>query len=59
MCELCIIQHLTPEQNGNHLTDDIFFKNILLKENVLVFIQVSLKLYPNDPILYISAFNRC
>ena len=40
---------LTPRQDGRHFPDDIF-KCILLKENVLIFIKISLKFVPKGPI---------
>ena len=41
-------------QNGHHFSDDIF-KSIFLNENVLIFIEISFKFVPRDPINYIPA----
>ena len=40
---------LRPRQNGRHFSDDIF-KWILLNENVLIPIKISLKFVPRGPI---------
>ena len=41
---------LKPRQNGCHFSDDVF-KGILLNENVLISIKISLKFVPKGPIL--------
>ena len=40
---------LRPRQNGRHFPDDIF-KCIFFIENVWIFIKISLKFVPRDPI---------
>ena len=40
---------LRPRQNGRHFPDDTL-KCIFLNENVLIWIQISLKFAPNGPI---------
>ena len=48
------INTLRPIQNGRHFPDDIS-KCILLSENVLISIKISLKFVPKDPINNIPA----
>ena len=45
----CLSLINTLRQNGRHFTDDTF-KRIFLKENVGIFIKISLKFVPTSPI---------
>ena len=49
-----IINTLRPRQNVRHFADDVF-KRILLNENVLISIKISLKFVPKGQINSIPA----
>ena len=53
-CAAFSINTLRPRRNRRHFADDIF-KCILLNENVLISIKISLKFSPNGPINNIPA----
>ena len=44
-----VINTLRPRQNWRHFADDTF-KRIFVNENVSIFIEISLKFVPKDPI---------
>ena len=46
---ISILNTVKPEQNGRHFPDDLF-KCIFLTETVHIFIQISLKFIPQDPV---------
>ena len=48
---------LKPRQNGRHFADDTF-KCIFLKENVRIWIKISLKFVPGSPIDNMSALSQ-
>ena len=45
----CYVNRLRPMQNGRHFADDTF-KRILLNENVIISIKISLKFVPRGRI---------
>ena len=49
-----LLNTLRPRQNGRHFADDTF-KRIFVNENVSIFIEISLKFVPKDPINNIPA----
>ena len=42
------IDKLAPEQKGRHFADGIF-KHILMKENMVILIEIPLSFVPEDP----------